>query len=276
MKNGFNLKLIEILDPWLQNNLGHNRFFSSLEGENPGGSIKDHIVHGELQDLVSRGSLKAGDRVSEVSAGSTARSLAVICKKMNLKCSLFLPKDLPVDQVQFLREQNAELFLVDRERAYDEHRKFCKAEKTHAFNQLGDSSLKRHYKNFGRELCEAAGPIQILIGAVGTGHSLKGTSEALATRARTITAEPANQAVPGIRNIESQRYGPDDACTASWFDQRVVLAESEVFPSRKMSSDKGLVQISESFQLVLGAAKKIADEVKNINFFLVGAANAKV
>ena len=60
------------------------QLWTSLEGENPGGSIKDRMVLPELLQLKTKGI----NNISEISAGSTALSLAFYSQKFGLKCEL--------------------------------------------------------------------------------------------------------------------------------------------------------------------------------------------
>ena len=126
------------------------RAYTSLEGENPGGSIKDRMVLGELSEQVSTGALRPGGWIAEISSGSTARSLAHYCANLGINCALFVPRTLPLGDLRRLRESGAEVHAIEVEGAYERFRAFCRERKMTAFDQLFDASERRHYHAFGR------------------------------------------------------------------------------------------------------------------------------
>src|ERR1051326_7261280 len=107
------IQVVEILDPRIRR--GGARLFTTLEGDNPSGSMKDRMVRGELDELIAAGKLKPGDRVSEVSAGSTARSLAYHCHELGLVCDLFVPDIIPTEETDVFERLGANVYRGSRE-----------------------------------------------------------------------------------------------------------------------------------------------------------------
>jgi hypothetical protein len=248
-------QIVEITDQ----KIGHEgvRIFTSVEGQNLGGSIKDHLVYHELDELVRSGHLQAGDSISEVSAGSTALSLAYYGKAHGLIVDLFIPTDTAPEKISQLQTSGAIIHLAPRETIYEIHAEYLQKHGGFYFNQLWDSTKMRHYANFGQNFENQIGPIDIILGAVGTGHSLKGVGAAIPT-AQLISAEPClDLRCPGVRNIESERYGPKDPCHAQDFHQRMIIDQHEFFQDSKLETDAGTLLISTSFRLVLGAVQKL-------------------
>jgi cysteine synthase len=264
--------VVEIVDSRIARNGA--RMFTTLEGENPSGSIKDRMVHGELSALVDAGELKEGDRVSEVSAGSTARSLAHHSRRLGLVCDLFVPDTVPEEAIAELEQLGANVYSGNREEGYALYMKYCEEHPNHPLNQLGDESLARHYTTIGATVSELAGPIDTIIGAVGTGHSLLGAAGGIDPAPFVVTAEPAEpNAVLGIRNIELERFGPQDGCKPELFDLRLVLDAGERRDFGAVATDKGEMAIGESFSLVLSAAERLVAERDVERLLLVGAEN---
>src|SRR5687767_10373902 len=104
------IRIVEITEQWLELKPGQ-KVFTSLEGENPGGSIKDRMVHGEIQALMRKGLLKPGDAISEVSAGSTAKSMAHYCPLYGVKCVLFVPSSTDPAVLDTLKKNGANLHV---------------------------------------------------------------------------------------------------------------------------------------------------------------------
>ncbi|HUP32599.1 MAG TPA: pyridoxal-phosphate dependent enzyme [Gaiellaceae bacterium] len=250
------------------------RLFTTLEGQNPSGSIKDRMVRAELSELLADGRLREGDRVSDVSAGSTARSLAHHCRELGLACDLFVPDVLPESFTAPLEELGATVHRGSREEGYALYDQFCATENPHRFEQLSDHSLLRHYHSLGAAVNERVGPIDTVIGAVGTGHTVLGVAEAIEPRPFVVSAEPAEpNVVLGIRNVELERFGPMDACKPEMFDLRLVLDADARKDFGAVLTDQGEMRVGESFALVLSATERLLEEREPARIFLVGAEN---
>jgi cysteine synthase len=265
-------RVVEIVDSQIARD--GTRLFTTLEGENPSGSIKDRMVLGELSELLAAGRLRPGDRVSEVSAGSTARSLAHHCRELGLACDLFVPDTLPAEQTALLEDLGAHVHRGSREQGYALYEQFCAIERPHRFEQLSDHSLLRHYSPLGADVDEQAGPIDTVIGAVGTGHSLLGVADGIEPKPFVVSAEPAEpNAVLGIRNVELERFGPQDACKPELFDLRLVLDADARRDFDHVLTDQGEIVIGRSFALVLSAVERLLAGRPVERLFLVGAEN---
>ncbi len=252
------------------------RLYTTLEGENPSGSIKDRMVIAELDALMAAGTLAPGGRVSEVSAGSTARSLARRCGELGLQLDLFVPDTVPEEATAVLEDMGATVHRGSREEGYALYQQFCEEYPNHAFNQMFDHSLLRHYSPLGEAVSARAGTIDFAVGSVGTGHSLLGAAAGAGSSTRAVSAEPAEpEAILGIRNVELERFGPHDSCTPEMFQQRVVLGAAEREDFGRVETDQGEIEIGPSFALVLSAATRLLDDGLSGNVFLVGAENRR-
>lgn len=251
--------------------------YTSLEGENPGGSIKDRMVLGELNELIANGKLRPGSWIAEISSGSTARSLAYYCASLGIRCALFVPRTLSEPELHRLQECGAEVHPVEVEGAYERFQNFCHDRAIAPFNQLFDASKRRHYHAFGRTVQTLIGRVDWLIGGVGTGHALSGTGSGMPIGPLLISAEPAEGVVNGIRNIDLERHGPEDPCVAAWFNRRVVVEKQDYYLLPSISTGRGSLAFSDSFRVVLGAFKKLAerglDSGRPATVFLLGAQN---
>lgn len=264
--------VVEILDPRVVRD--GTRLFTTLEGQNPSGTIKDRMVRAELEELLESGRLRPGDRVSDVSAGSTAGALAYHCNELGLVCDLFVPDVLPESFTAPLEQLGATVHRGSREEGYALYAEFCATENPHRFDQLGDHSLLRHYAGLGAAAKEHAGPIDTVLGAVGTGHSLLGVAEAIEPRPFVVSAEPAEpNVVLGIRNVELERFGPQDACKPEMFDLRLVLDAGQRREFGRVQTDRGEMAVGRSFELVLSAVERLLAQRPVERVFLVGAEN---
>lgn len=248
------------------------RVFTTVEGENPGGSIKDHLVLGELQELRAKGLLKPGAKVSEVSAGSTALSLAFYAQAFDVECHLFLPTNADPKILARLEDLGATVHRHPRETIYSAHEDFFRREGTHPLRQLEDPRKSRHYVSLGQQIARLTGGIDLIIGAVGTGHSLKGVAQGLG-RCRVISAEPEpGLVISGIRNLDSERYGAHDSCHADDFAERIIVGTKQCYHSEKILGDRTL-RPGSSFSVVLGAVQKLISTQSPCRLLALGASN---
>jgi cysteine synthase len=264
------LKIIEMM-------VSGRRLHTSLEGENPGGSIKDHLVAGEIAEWARRGELRPGRVLAEASAGSTGRSLAYYARRAGCRCTIFAPRSLPEDKLHGLmadlREAGAELRIEPDNEIFEKLRAYCAAEDALFLNQMANRNNRRHYAQLGREITRQLGKIDALVGAVGTGHSLLGIAEGMQPRPQVVTAEPLDGQIPGVRNIEQVRFGDDDPISPSDFDQRLVVSVKGMPPEIAFESSAGTVHAAQSFGLVMKAAASLLERNPGQQVFLIGAAN---
>jgi cysteine synthase len=270
-------RIIEIIAPELNLRDG-NRVFTSLEGENPGGSMKDHMVAGEIAHLFKSGQVKKGSIISEVSAGSTAISLAYYCQEQGLRCTLFVPNTVLPSLVESLTSQGAEVFQEDMANIYPRYEKFLLEQPGSVrFDQLFDFQKRRHYHSLGQRAAAHIGdPVSALIGAVGTGHSLLGTAEGAKAHWVVSTEPQAGFAVSGVRNIELNRYGERDELGPQDFNQRVLLSEDQLLGTDVIKTDAGMVKIGPSFKLVLAGVQEYLHGKSQQNIFALGASLKRV
>ncbi|QDK45878.1 hypothetical protein DOM22_12310 [Bdellovibrio sp. ZAP7] len=270
-------RIVEIVAPELNLRDG-NRVFTSLEGENPGGSMKDHMVEGEISYLFESGRVVKGSIISEVSAGSTAVSLAHYCKERGLRCTLFVPKTVMPSLVESLTSQGAEVFQEDMSNIYPNYEKFLLDQPGSVrFDQLFDFQKRRHYHFLGQQAAaHIGGPVSALIGAVGTGHSLLGTAEGAKAQWVVSTEPQAGLAVSGVRNIELNRYGERDELGPQDFNQRVLVSKEQMLVADVIKTDAGMVSVGSSFKLVLAGVQHFLHGKSQQNIFALGASLKRV
>jgi cysteine synthase A len=248
-----------------------HRFWTSLEGENPSGSIKDRMVEPEL----SYGS-KDLKEISEISAGSTALSLSYFASQFKLRCHLFVPKGIDALIKKQLIMRGALLTECDPKSAYRLYEDFLKksGKRVWPFGQMKRKELNQHYKNWAKKDLEPfLPPFDFVVGSVGTGHSLTGVADGLSPKSGCISIEPlSGLSVNGIRNLQVLNFGDTDPCHPSYFKLRIETGFSETFSNNLVETDRGPVYMGDSFRLVLGGTLKLICELKEKkNIFLVGA-----
>src|SRR5580698_4225976 len=75
------------------------KLFAKLEGDNPGGSVKDRAAYGMIQGAIDRGELKPGMKLIEATSGNTGIALAMIARLCDVEIELVMPENSTRERV---------------------------------------------------------------------------------------------------------------------------------------------------------------------------------
>lgn len=133
------------------------RLFLKLEGNNPGGSVKDRAAFNMISEALKRGDLKKGGHLVEATSGNTGIALAFIAKLLGLNISLVMPENSTEERVKTMRAYGAEVILTNADRGIEGSRDVAfqlRDEKGYVLlNQFeNDDNWKAHYKTTGPEI----------------------------------------------------------------------------------------------------------------------------
>src|SRR6266496_1829791 len=67
--------------------------YAKMEGDNPGGSVKDRAAYGMIKGALDRGELKPGIKLIEPTSGNTGIALAMIARLFGIEIELVMPED---------------------------------------------------------------------------------------------------------------------------------------------------------------------------------------
>ncbi|MBI3078402.1 MAG: threonine synthase [Deltaproteobacteria bacterium] len=201
---------------------GEASLYGKAEFLNPGGSIKDRICLGMLDQAAAEGRLHAGDTVVEPTTGNTGIGLALVCAVRGYRLVLVMPESTDPERRALLASLGAEVMLTP---AADGMRGAIKQAEELASGGHGTFMPRQfanpmnpeiHRRSTGPEILAAMGhtPVDALVAGVGTGGTITGVGEVLkAANPRTlvIAVEPARSPVlsggpPGAHQI--QGIGP--------------------------------------------------------------------
>ena len=79
------------------------RLFLKLEGNNPGGSVKDRAAFNMINEAVNRGDIKKDGYLVEATSGNTGIALAFIAKLFGLNIVLVMPENSTEERVKTMR-----------------------------------------------------------------------------------------------------------------------------------------------------------------------------
>jgi cysteine synthase B len=182
------------------------QIFAKLEGNNPGGSVKDRAALNMIRSALERGDIKKGSRLIEATSGNTGIALAMIARLFDLDIELVMPSNSTRERTLTMEAFGAKVTLlegIELCRDYAEE----KAAKGESFllNQFAnsDNSLA-HYKSTGPELWnDTEQKITHFVSSMGTTGTIMGCSRYLKEKnpkIQIIGCQPTeNSSIPGIR-----------------------------------------------------------------------------
>ncbi len=90
----------------------HVTMYVKLEAANPGGSVKDRLAIGIIEDAERRGQLKAGTTVVEATSGNTGIALAMVCAARGYPFVSVMPESFSIERRQIMRAYGAKVVLT--------------------------------------------------------------------------------------------------------------------------------------------------------------------
>ncbi len=188
--------------------------YGKLEGQNPGGSVKDRAAYGMIKDALECGEIKRGDRLVEATSGNTGIALAMIAQQMELQMTLIMPDTATVERRQAMQAYGAELILTPGERTIEYSRELAeemtKDKGYYMLDQFGNANnCQTHYHTTGPEIWrDTEGQVTHFVSAMGTTGTIMGVSRYLKeqnSRVQIVGTQPMEgSCIPGIR-----RWSPE-------------------------------------------------------------------
>src|SRR3954464_2350178 len=86
--------------------------YAKLEGNNPGGSVKDRAALGMIKGALERGEIKPGMKLIEATSGNTGIALAMIARLYNLDIELVMPDNSTRERVLTMEAFGAKVTLT--------------------------------------------------------------------------------------------------------------------------------------------------------------------
>ncbi len=182
------------------------KIYGKLEGDNPGGSVKDRAALNMIKSAVERGDIKPGQKLIEATSGNTGIALAMIARQYDLEIELVLPKNSTVERSQTMAAYGAQVILLDGiEACRDYADEKGKEDGYFQLNQFGNhDNYKAHYKTTGPEIWrDTDGQVTHFVSSMGTTGTIMGTSMYLKEKKSDIQivgCQPTEGSrIPGIR-----------------------------------------------------------------------------
>ena len=181
--------------------------YVKLEAANPGGSVKDRLALGIIEDAERRGELKPGQTVVEATSGNTGIALAMVCAAKGYPFVAIMAESFSVERRKIMRMLGAKVILTPAaERGSGMVRKAEELAKKHGWflaRQFENQANPEYHRNTtGPEILRdfAGKRLDFWVTGWGTGGTLTGAGDMIRKarpETRVIVTEPAGASMLG-------------------------------------------------------------------------------
>jgi len=242
------------------------RIFAKLEGNNPGGSVKDRAALNMIQSALDRGDIRPGTKLIEATSGNTGIALAMISSLFGLEIELVLPANSTRERTLAMEAFGAKVTLLDGiEKCRDYAEEKAATSGYFMLNQFANpDNYMAHYKSTGPEIWrDTDHKITHFVSAMGTTGTIMGCSKYLKEvnpDIKIIGCQPVDgSSIPGIRRWPEE-YLPKIFDPAR-VDRVMDISELEAtLMTRKMAKQEGIFAGMSSGG-ALSAAIRLAEEL---------------
>jgi cysteine synthase B len=242
-----------------------------LEGNNPGGSVKDRAAYNMIKSALDRKEIDSSTKLIEATSGNTGIALAMTASAYNLDIELVMPENSTKERIQTMQAYGAKVTLTEADHGILGARDYADkmvAEKGYfMLNQFAnDDNWKAHYKTTGPEIWrDTEGTITHFVSAMGTTGTIMGTSTFLKEQnsdIQIVGAQPTdNSRIPGIRKWPKE-YLPK-IFNAKKVDQIIEVSEQEARAMTKRLAREESIFAGMSSGGSVTAALKLAKTLKS-------------
>lgn len=183
--------------------------YAKLEGNNPGGSVKDRAAYGMIKGAYDRGELTPGIKLIEATSGNTGIALAMIASLFGVEIELVMPEDATRERVLTMQAFGAKVVLTPKQLSMEGAIDYAAARVAEGgylmLNQFANpDNYLMHYKTTGPEIWkDTDGKVTHFVSAMGTTGTIMGTSMYLKEQnpgVQIVGCQPTDGShIPGIR-----------------------------------------------------------------------------
>jgi cysteine synthase B len=252
---------------------GKVKIFAKLEGNNPGGSIKDRPALYMIEKAEESGELTPDKTILEPTSGNTGIALAMIGASKGYKVKLTLPECVSTERRHVLEAFGAEVVLTPAKEGTDgairKAHKLLKENPDKYFmpNQfVNPNNPLSHYETTGPEIYrQTDGKVNVFITGMGTTGTLMGISRYLKEQSKQIKVlgvEPTvGHTIQGLKNM-TEAIVPD-IFKRGELDDILIMEDEEAFSvARRLAVEEGIFAGISSGAAVAGALR-VAQDMKS-------------
>ena len=248
------------------------RILAKLEGQNPGGSVKDRAAKYMIDEAVKEGRLVPGQVILESSSGNTGIALAMMAKMRGNPFKVVLPENVSIERRQLLEVWGAEIIPSPGSEGSNgamRRAQALAAEHPDWFfpYQYGNpANPKAHYEGTGPEIWRDCPEVTHFVAGLGTAGTLMGVGRFLKERNPAVqiwaVEPPPGEMVDGLKNIDEGFVPPVfvDNDGYSLLDRKMIVRPRESIEWTRRLTEVGIFA-GISSGAIQAAAHKCAEAI---------------
>ncbi|PTR01403.1 cysteine synthase B [Mucilaginibacter yixingensis] len=242
------------------------KIFAKLEGNNPGGSVKDRAALNMIRSAMERGDIRPGMKLIEATSGNTGIALAMIACLFDLEMELVMPSNSTRERTLTMEAFGAKVTLLEGiELCRDYAEEKAATGEYYLMNQFANpDNYLAHVKTTGPEIWrDTEGQITHFVSSMGTTGTIMGCSRYFKEQNKDIQivgCQPSEGAsIPGIRRWP-EAYLPK-IFEPERVDRVMDITEDEAINAARVLAKKEGVFAGMSSGGALAAALRLAAEL---------------
>jgi len=251
------------------------RIYLKLEGQNPGGSVKDRIALSLVEEAERQGVLvpgKPNQVLMEPTSGNTGIGLAMVCRVKGYRLKAVMPTNVSVERRQLLELWGAEIIESPGSEgsngAVRMARDLARQHPEYAFlyQYANQANPNAHYEGTGPEIWRDCPEVTHFVAGLGTAGTLMGVARFLKERNPQVQVwavqPPAGEMVDGLKNLDEGFIPPVfvDNDGYNLLDRSKIVGPRESIEWTRRLAEVG-VFAGISSGAIMAAAAKCASEI---------------
>jgi cysteine synthase B len=242
------------------------KIYAKLEGNNPGGSVKDRPAFNMIKAAFERGDINKDTVLIEATSGNTGIGMALVANLFGIQIELVMPSNSTKERVQTMEAYGAKVILLESIevcRDYAEE----KAAKSgyYLLNQFANpDNYLAHYKTTGPEIWrDTEHQLTHFVSSMGTTGTIMGCSryfKEVNSNIRIVGCQPTEESsIPGIRRW-SKEYLPK-IFEPERVDRVMDISQAEAVEHARMLAKREGIFAGMSSGGAASAAIRLAQEL---------------
>jgi cysteine synthase B len=259
------------------------RILAKLEGQNPGGSVKDRAAKWMVDEAEKDGVLTpgSGQVLLESSSGNTGIALAMICRVRGYHLKVVLPENVSVERRQLLDVWGAEILPSPASEGSNGAMRRAQAmAEEHPdwwfpFQYGNPANPKAHYEGTGPEIWRDCPEITHFVCGLGTAGTIIGCGTFLREQKPDVQIwaiePPTGEMVDGLKNFDEGFVPPVFEDGGGWelLNRKQIVKPRESIEWTRRLTEVGVFAGISSGAVMCGAARCAAEIDEGVIVFIV-------
>ncbi|MDH4330665.1 MAG: cysteine synthase [Candidatus Moranbacteria bacterium] len=254
--------------------------FVKLEGQNPGGSIKDRIAMAMIEEAEKKNKLTKEKIILEPTSGNTGIGLAMIAAVKGYKIVLTMSEGMSEERRKILKAYGADIVLTPKERGTDGAiLKACEMIENNPGKYWMPNQFKNprnpgiHQETTAQEILTDVPRITHFIAALGTSGTVMGVSRGLKeknSKIKVIAVEPMmGHKLQGLKNMKEAIV--PEIYDQEVYDEKVNVKDDDAHNAvRRAAKEEGLF-LGMSSGASLHVAMELSKNLESGNIVIISS-----